>query len=83
MTKYLTLNPRIVRTLSIIRQLGSGQVLRLSNGASVAMSGNLTIGLVTEDADTGKIYVSPLSDLSFRDLDELCERYKIGPIIPE
>ena len=81
MTKNLILNPRIVRTLSIIRQLGLGKVLKLDSGASVAMARNLNIGLVMEDAGTGEIYVSPLSDLSFRDLDELCERYKIGPII--
>ena len=81
MTKQLILNPRIIRTLSVIRQLGLGKVLKFDSGASVAMAGNLNIGLVMEDAETGKIYVSPLSDLSFRDLDELCEHYKIGPII--
>lgn len=77
----LILNPRIIRTLSIIRQLGLGKILRLGSFGQVAMGGDLTIGLAMMDTSTGKMYVSPLSDLSFRDLDELCERYQIGPVI--
>lgn len=83
MIRHLTLNPQIIRTLSIIRQLALGKILRLNATSTIAMSGNFTIGLLVENLDTRKLYVSPMSDLSFRDLNELCERYEIGPIIPE
>lgn len=78
-----TVNQRVIRTVSIIRQLSLGRILRFSGNEFIAMGENLTIGLGVVDSDTGDIFVSPFSDMSFRELDTLCQRHGIGPVIPD
>jgi hypothetical protein len=81
-TSPLTTEMQIKRTLAIIRQLGEGKSLLLRSGHRVIMGHDLSIGfgIPTASGDWG---VSRLSEMNFRELNELLNREEISFPVPD
>lgn len=76
-----TVDRQLTRTLAIVRQLARGKRLHLPDGSRIAMGQDYTIGLIYEIR--GKDTISPLAEMTFSQLNTICEKHRIGPIIPE
>lgn len=76
----MELKHRVIRTLALLRQMAQGKHLTLQNGERIGMSNTMVIGFVI--SIKGKDSISPLSEMTLRQLDEICEQESIGPIIP-
>ena len=72
----------IKRTLSIVRQLAHGQYLSLPDGNRIAMAEDMTIGIMMPRDEDGGEFISPLSEMTLRQLNDLLDEHNIGMVIP-
>ena len=69
---------QFTRTMSIVKELHLGKKLKLSDGYTIAMGEDMSIGYVFTDQADGKETIGGMSSMDLRQLNELLEKYGIG-----
>lgn len=72
---------QIIRTLSIVRQLSEGKILKTSHGV-IAMGEDMSIGFAYETGKLQEYAISGLATMDLKTLNRILEEESIGITLP-